>query len=105
MALPVTGTLVVEALNSDGNSSAWDHLGGDAGVAVQGDFGSGTVKLQLSMDGGTTYVDVDSTTAQGTAAFTCGLKFPPCKLRVNISGSSSPDVDVYYSRYNKMPAA
>lgn len=94
------GTLVVEAMSADGNSSSWDHAGGLAGVAVQGTFSSGTAKLQASIDGGTTYIDVDTTNAQGTSAFLFAFNFPACLLRVNLSGSSSPDIDVYYSTNN-----
>lgn len=92
-------TTVVEGLDADGNSASWEHPGGMASVIMQGTFSSGTCKLQCSGDDGTTWVDVDATNASKTANGVFKIDLADCDLRVNLNGSSSPDIDVLYQRY------
>lgn len=84
-------TILKQAISADGNSSAIDFLGGGGWFTAQGDFGGGTVTLQFSNDGGTTYSAIDSLTtltADGGSVF----DLPPCKLRINTAGSTSPNL-------------
>lgn len=74
-------------------SVAWH--GGRGSVVVWGNFGGGTVALQMSPDVGTTWINVDDSgdtyvtfTADGTGGFEEGL----CLLRFSLSGATSPSV-------------
>ena len=84
-------------LTVDGNypaASPWyGHQGGRVVFAVQGDFGGGTAALQFSLDDGTTWSSTGSTTSL-TADGGAGAELPPCKVRVNLSSSTSPNLDV-----------
>lgn len=86
------GNLEAANLTGDGNTPELQWPGGFSGsVIVFGAFGGGTAKLQFSVDG-TTWVDEGSTfSADGVA----GFELPGCLLRVNLSGSTSPDLTVF----------
>lgn len=88
---------LVTNLTADGNvpsASPWyDHGGGRVTYAAQGTFGSGTVALQFSLDDGSTWSSVGSA-ANLTAAGVAGAEIPPCLIRVNLSGSTSPNLNV-----------
>jgi len=92
--------LKVEAISGNGNSAAWDHVGGMCTCAFVGTFSSGTAKLQFSPDDGSNFYDVDATNAALTADGVFDVQIAACKLRVNLAGASSPDVDVYYQQYD-----
>ncbi len=77
---------------ANGNSASATYKGGAATLAVFGTFDSGTVKLQLSYDAGTTWFDatddfgdVVSFTANGAKAIWYG---GAPLVRVNLAGSS-----------------
>lgn len=93
-----------EGLNADGNSTAWEHDGGLCCVHILGDFGSGTAVLQSSPDDGTTYTAViknSGTDASWTSAGVVSVNLPrETMVRVNLSGSTSPDLDIYYQRHS-----
>lgn len=86
------GDLNSATLTGDGNTDTLHWLGGRPGtVAVWGDFGGGTAKLQMSFDGGDTWIDEGSTfSADGASNF----QLPGCLMRVNLSGATSPDLNV-----------
>ena len=76
----------------DGQSATLTGHGGTGNVEVDGTFGSGTLTLQYSVDGGTTWLTVSAAptfTANGTANFS----LPPCDIRTDLSGSTSPDLN------------
>lgn len=85
-------------LTSDGQTTAWTHPGGLASVSVVGTWGSGTADLQFSPDG-SNYYDVDTTNARLTADGVFDIQLAACSLRVDLSGSSSPDLNVFYQQY------
>ncbi|MDA9453072.1 hypothetical protein XI00_02000 [Bradyrhizobium sp. CCBAU 21359] len=69
--------------------------GGVGTVVAWGTFGGGTVSLQMSVDNGATWMNVDrgtdsfvSFTAPGNGGFQLGL----CLLRFNLTGATSPNV-------------
>lgn len=67
---------------SDGNWKAWN--GGRGTLFVSATFGGGSVKLQASIDGGTTALDLASSlsfTAAGAATF----DLASCLIRVSIT--------------------
>lgn len=83
---------ILSAVTVDGNGSAFDWPGGQGALIVTGTFGGATVKLQMSPDGGTTYVDTEgSLTATGVDLFT----LPPCKVRGNVSSAGTTSVTAY----------
>lgn len=79
-----------EAQSANGESTARDWSGGAGTLAGSGTFDSGTLTLQMSPDGGTTWLATSATlTAAGIAAFT----LPPCKVRLSLGGASTPSVN------------
>lgn len=96
------GQLVVEGLSADGASDSWGHRGGIATLWIGGTFGGGTVTVQSSPNG-TTWFNVPASTSDLSTAISAtsdamlNVDVGQSLLRVSISGSTSPDVDVYYS--------
>jgi hypothetical protein len=87
----LTGVNLIETISSNANSTVIDWLGGDGTLAATGSFNSGTVKLQASIDGGTTFFDAKdadnvnlTVAADGAFSFSIGS----CKLRANTSGAT-----------------
>lgn len=78
---------------ANGNSAAAVYLGGAATFVVFGTFDSGTVKLQVSYDAGTTWIDAASVNADLVGSFsanggeTVWFGGKP-QVRVNLAGSS-----------------
>lgn len=86
-------------LTADGQSSTLDWYPGEGTLTAQdtaaGTFG--TLTLQFSLDGGTTWSTVGSDTtltASGGGLFQLGT----CKLRVDLSGSTSVNTLVQIER-------
>lgn len=82
-------------LTANGATNPVRWYGGRGSIAVWGTFGGGTVTLQMSPDGGTTWLNVDHSsdnyvtfTAGGTGGFDLGL----CMLRFNLTGATTPSV-------------
>ena len=75
---------------ADGAGPAIDWPSGLGSFRAWGGFGGGTVTLQASFDGGTTYVDVEG--AALTAAGVKNFRLPVCKLRASLSGASGADL-------------
>lgn len=59
---------------------------------VWGSFGSGTVKLQVSPDNGTTWFDVTGLD-NITAKFIGNSQLRGSRVRINVSGSSGPTIN------------
>jgi hypothetical protein len=75
--------------NTASDAVAWEagECRNVLGVLVSGTFDSATVTLQVSLDGGTTYVD---TTYALTAAGIRNVELPyPCHWRLNVSGGGA----------------
>ena len=90
-------TKVLDGQTANGNSSSYDWNKGEGQVVVSGTFDTSTVKLQMSPDGGTTWVDVGSDSTF-TAAGAAGFALNSCKVRVNVSSvGASTDVDAWIS--------
>ena len=93
-AITVDADVVIE--------SAWP--GGSGTCIVQGTFGSGTVTLKTSVDGGTTLVSM-GTDATFTANGQCGFSLPKgTALYATMAGATSPSVTVYLAP-NEAPRA
>lgn len=82
-------------LTANGATAPVQWSGGEGAAYAWGTFGGGTVTLQLSPDGGTTWFNVDrpgdtyvTFAANGTGGFKLGL----CKLRFVLAGSTAPNV-------------
>jgi len=84
--------MINETLTADGDSDIISWPGGVAEFQAQGDFGTGTAKVQWRMNSDQSWTDVSgaSLTSDGRASFDIG----PCTLKVNLAGSSNPDLDI-----------
>lgn len=76
----------------DGNSAAASVLRGNYAFSAYGTFGGGTIKLQFSPDGGTTYVDVPLAT-KNAAGMILDLNLPAGLYRFNVAGSTTPNLN------------
>tara|TARA_R100000005_G_C4913201_1_gene149921 strand:- start:303 stop:617 length:315 start_codon:yes stop_codon:yes gene_type:complete len=81
---------VLDAVTTTTNSASINWMGGVGSIAAAGTWDSATVKLQVSPDDGTTWLDVGSASTlsdDGCANF----EFPPCDLRLvlTVTGTSS----------------
>lgn len=58
-----------------------------------GTFGSGTITLEYSLDGGSSWLTADADNLVFTAAGRANFQLPNCLLRITLSGATSPDID------------
>jgi len=85
--------------SADGQSDSIEHTGGRRTAIITGDFGGGTVTIQISPDGGTTWVtmtDQDGTDKEWTddATVTIG-PLDSCHMRFDLTGATNPDLDAW----------
>lgn len=96
-------------LTADGRSTAFPmyqaRSGGDSSlkeIYVQGTFGSGTATLQVSADGGTTWVDATDDNGTSITFAANGVRNvqissdaqAPVLISINLAGSTSPDLNL-----------
>ena len=77
---------------ADGDSAVHTGQGGLRTVVAWGTFGGGTLTLQMSPDGGTTWLSLGADvefTADGVANVQLGAGIP---LRANLAGSTGANV-------------
>jgi hypothetical protein len=81
-----------KTLTTNTNTDAINWYGGDGTLAASGTFSSGSLKLQVSIDNGTTWFDANDAdgnalaiTADGALSFSVA----PCKLRALMSGATA----------------
>lgn len=86
--------MITNTLSADGSTPSYPWVGGLGTFAVAGTFGSGTVKLQASLDNGTTWIDV-GTDVTFTATGMANFHLPVCHVRVNLSGATSPNISTW----------
>ena len=85
-------TKVFDGVTTNSSSDSVDWPGGVGQMVVEGTWGGGTVKLQMSPDDGTTWVAIGgdaSITADGVVNFDLNA----CDLRLNLSGSTAANLD------------
>ena len=82
-------------LTADGVTPAHAWYGGRGNVTAWGNFGGGTLTLEMSPDMGTTWINVDrpgdtyvTFSANGGGDFELGL----CLLRASLAGSTNPNL-------------
>lgn len=83
-----------DTLSADGSTSAIGWSGGHGRVVASGTFGSGTLELDASIDGGSTWVGVGvngQLTAAGTFEFSGDQA---TQYRLTLSGATSPSIAV-----------
>lgn len=79
--------------SANGSGPALDWRGGGGSFRAWGELAGGTLALEASFDGGTTFVPVEG--ASLTQAGIKNFQLPVCKLRASLSGASgSPSADV-----------
>lgn len=85
---------LTENLTDNGTTATLSWDGGVGYYAAQGSFGSGTVKLEYSFDGGSNYLTTESAgwlSSAGSKQFS----LPVCQLRLSLTGATSPDLNLY----------
>ena len=98
MAKYSLGTLSADGSTDDINW--YNHRNGKGTIGSfhgYGTFGSGTLRLQASPDGGTTWFNVGTNTLSSSGVFDFELPSDasnPLKLRGTITGSTTPSVAV-----------
>jgi hypothetical protein len=83
-------------LTADGSTAAL-QTNGVVNVAAYGTFGGGTLTIQASYDGGTTYFDLtDANSAAGafTANGALNVEVGEADLRFTLAGSTSPNLNI-----------
>ena len=81
------------SLSADGSSADQQWRGGTGFVTASGTFGGGTLELELSLNGGSTYVGA-GTGGQLTSAGSFVFELPDDALiRVTLSGSTGPSLE------------
>ena len=78
-------------LTADGSTAALQFQG-EGSFNAAGTYGGGTLTIEASFDGGTTWVaQTDGTLlADGTL----NIKIGPCFIRGTLAGSTTPDIDI-----------
>jgi len=83
-------------LTSDGSTSALQSKG-NLNVAAYGTFGGGTLSIQASYDGGSTWFTLkDANGADGsfTSAGALNVRIGEANLRFTLSGATSPNLNI-----------
>ena len=79
-------------LTANGSSAGTIWAGGKGNWAAYGDFGGGTLTMEISWDNGTTWQSAGTDgafTANSQVVFELGA----CQLRGTLAGATSPDVN------------
>ncbi len=87
-------------LSADGNTDTIRWRGGKGTFGAQGTFGGGTVKLQMSMDSGTTWIEADQSGTEATFTSNGFYNFEFAEgvlLRANLAGATAPDLEIIFS--------
>ncbi len=83
--------MATETLTANGSTAALQFQG-EGSVNVADDLGSGTLTIEASFDGGTTWIA--QTDGAFTAVGTLNIKIGPCSIRTTLTGSTSPNAIV-----------
>lgn len=82
---------------ADGDSAVFNYSGGRAVFTAYGTFGGGTCKLQMSPDGGTTWVDVTNDAGTAVSLTSAGLvQFhlsAGVKIKANLASSTGASLN------------
>lgn len=84
---------IFDGQSSDANASSESWPGGVGQMVGAGTFGGGTLKLQMSPDDGTTWVDIND--ASITAAGVKNFELNSCDIRLVLTGSTGADLDAW----------
>ncbi len=88
-----TPTQLFNSQASNASSSTFVSRGGFVTLLAAGTFGSGTITVQASPDGGTTWIDTIATlTAAGVVNFISGAGVT---YRLNLTGSTTPSINAW----------
>lgn len=91
-------TKTFAALSADGQTASFELPGDVCDVDVYiddaDDFGTGTLKPQVSPDGGTTWIDVPGESWTSGSGFLGQIKAYGRDIRFDLAGATSPDITV-----------
>jgi len=84
-------TKVFDAETSDGNSDSVELYGADGVIALSGTWDGATIHVEMTPDGGTTWIDLAgaSYTTDGCRVFTLPAR---CQVRLVLSGAGAATV-------------
>lgn len=88
--LPSISLALLENASATGDAFDWPG-GSGAFIVDRGTFSGATVKLQFSIDGGTTWLDVDQggdTYVTFSAAGAGAFDLPACEVKATVSGGT-----------------
>ena len=89
---------VATAVTSNSQTSTLNWPGGTGQMVIGGTFDTATVKLQVSPDGGSTWIDVGGD-ASVTAAAVVNFTLNSCEIRLDISSvDSSTSINGWLTR-------
>lgn len=89
-----TSQTITANLTASGSTSSVRWSGVYLGhFYAHGTFGGGTLTLQYSVDGGSTWLTADSENLVFTAAGSNNFQLPHCLVRITLSGATDPDID------------
>jgi len=97
----LTNSFKQKNLQGNGSTTEWTATPGEHTVTVNGDLGGGTATLEyspLEQDDWTTMGSNTTFGAPGAGAFTVGVQL---RLRVTLSGASSPDIYVSVAKSSR----
>jgi len=77
---------------ADGQSGTKVWPGGKGSFVAYGTWGSGTIKLQLSPDGGTTWIDVTGVSLTANGHKDVPVMGPGLQFRADLSGSTGANL-------------
>ena len=84
-----TSLTLVKAWTADASSTVVQWPGGVGQMVVDGDFGGGTITLDMSPDDETTWVPIGGDSTVGADAVV-NFDLNACDLRLTLAGSTSP---------------
>ena len=85
---------IFDGQTADANSSAEAWPGGVGQMVGAGTWGGGTLKLQMSPDAGTTWVDIGGS-ASITADGVCNFELNSCDVRLVLTGSTGANLNAW----------
>lgn len=85
--MPVTAPIVLLTnRTTDGSDGGVDWGGGPGLVTIYGTWGTASVQIAYSPDGGTTYIDTDGGSFSGPSNASQLMSYPAGKVRATVSG-------------------
>ena len=89
---------VTSTLTADGDTAVMNFPGGTLFFGGTGTFGSGSVILKASFDGGTTFITVPNSAFTTEGVYSASL--PNCAVKLTLYGATSPSLSLVLARFS-----